>query len=452
MSKLKNFGLFKCLVICITFIAFMFVFSNLGKIYIKPFQKEIDITNAVNSFQSHDGKYVVLSASKLYITDENSEVKNIVGVNSDNVLSYLDFDLCINGDEYIIYGTDNYKGTAYFAGEKMARFSENGDFLGYIFKREYSREDRQVYTPGVDIAAKDGYVYSLEENNLVVTLYRVAGDGRDLGKEPEIVCVVPVFEEVINGYIDLEGDIFYIETLFNNHYRCEISTGRAEWIEAFPANIVPDVSSVEHLSVSDSYMWKVNFYYFSLIVLSIALMYGIFCFLRSNVFSKYKIAWIISLFLLMAISMLTEEFIHLKQETEVGKLSAIADMTMMSMTSRFAGGTNDFKSFSELQHESQMMQNVLWCNQYIDKVCAEQGDEVPLYMIAYVVNRDSETLSIATSRHDAFVGKKEEDLSGKVASGEIGATVSKASYSWNDALGLVHVEDRYLYDKLKDDS
>ena len=430
-------------------VAFFFALINMGKIHILPLQEEIDLTGRVSSYHCTDKWLGVLSARKLYIATPDGAVQNIVSLSGEKIFNYEDYHVAIDGDSFFVYGTDVHRGTAFFAAERLARINADGRLEGYIFEREFARDERVIYVTEMDMMAYDGQVYFIDNVDNDVMLYRMSAKAGNPDQKPETVAKLKMPMEVAEGFIGLNTGKLYLQLISGEVYIYDLQQSRLQKLEGvnrLPPEGSLDKTGAEHLSVSRSYYWRANLYYLSLGILALGVLYLLLCFLRSSAFADYKRVWLVALFLVIAVTTLSEQFLLSKREGTISRLAAVADVTMLTLEKGFKSTSNDFKDFKEYLDRPGTREKIDWSSAYLDEVCRQQGISMPLYLMAYAVNKDNETFVLVSTDHDCYIGEKEGNLSDNIRNGVVQLGSRGRSYEFADDTGYLHVEDRYVYD------
>ena len=453
--------------VCVV-IAFLWVLVNVGKIHISPFQKTADLTGIVSYFDKSDRWLMAVADRKLYIADSDRRVQNVVDFDEEGIFNYYVYDVHIGGDSAFIYGTDIYKGTSFLAAEKIARVGANGKFEGYIFERDYDLDDRTIYANELDMAIVDNNLYFLNDDYGHITVWKIPCDGSGLGIEPEVAYDFTLPMEAVDGYFCLDEQKIYIQLMSGDIYVYDMQSGLGEQLEElrdFPEGIVLDRSEAEHLLIGNIYYIKVLLFYLSLLILGSAIIYVFFTFIRSESFARYKKVWIVVLFLLISIYVLTKQFIAAKEAVVTEKLSAIADMTMMSIEPYYKDVDTDFEDYYEELKSTENVEKNVFCSNYLDEVCKNQGTDMNLLIYAFVVNKNYDLFSLGSTEHSYYNGQRMNNIGEHIVydTEELGDDISnlaqlgkrlfgttKESYKYQDALGTYYMEERLLYNQKGD--
>ena len=455
----------KIIYIVFVVLAFLWVLANAGKVHISPLHKTTDLTGLVSYYDKTDRWLMAVADRKLYIADSNRQVQNVISFDKEDIFNYYVYDAHIDGDSAYVYGTDIHEGTSFLASEKVAKIGANGKFEGYVFERDYELDDRMIHSNELDMAIVDGYVYFLNDGDGHISVWKIPCDGSGIEKEPEVAYDFMLPMEAVDGNFALEEQKIYLQLMSGDIYAYDMQSGVAEQLEGlceFPEGVALDRSEAEHLSISNAYYVKGLLFYLSLLILGSAVLYVFFIFVRSESFARYKKVWIVVLFLLISIYVLTKHFIAAKEAVVTEKLSSIADMTMMSLESYYKDFDTDFEDYhEELKSTENMEKNSLCCN-YLDEVCKNQGTDMNLLIYAFVVNKNHDLFSLGTTEHSYYYGQKMDNIGEQIVydMDELGDDISnlaqlgkrlfgttKESYVYKDALGSYYMEERIMYNQ-----
>lgn len=450
--------------VCVV-LAFLWVLVNVGKIHISPLQKSADLTGLVSYYDQTDKWLMAVAERKLYIADSNKYVQNIISFDGENIFNYYVYDVHIDGDSAFVYGTDIYKGTSFLSSEKIARIGANGKFEGYVFERDYDLSDRMIYANELDMSIIDGYVYYLNDSYGHINVLKIPCDGSGLGIEPEVAYDFTLPMEAVDGYFCLDEQKIYIQLMSGDIYTYDMQNGSTKQLKGlreFPDGVVLDRTETEQLQISNAYYFKALLFYISLLILGAAILYVFYIFIRSESFARYKKVWIVVLFLLISIYVLTKQFIAAKEAVITEKLSSIADMTMMSLEPYYKDVDTDFEDYNEELKLAENAEKNDFCSKYLDEVCRNQGEDINLFIYAFVLNKKYDLFSLGSTEHSYYNGQRlyntgeqiiydteelGDDISNLAQLGKRLFGTTKESYKYNDALGSYCMEERLLYNQ-----
>lgn len=455
----------KIIYIVFVVLAFLWVLANTGKEHISPLQTTADLTGLVSYYDKTDRWLMAVADRKLYIADSNRQVQNVISFDKEDIFNYYVYDVHVDGDSAYVYGTDIHKGTSFLASEKVARIGANGKFEGYVFEKDYDLDDRMIHTNELDMAVEDGYVYFLNDGYGHITVWKIPCDGSGIGKEPEVAYDFTLPMEAVDGYFCLDEQKIYIQLMSGDIYAYDMQSGVTELLEGlqeFPEGIALDRSEAEQMVISNAYYIKGLLFYLSLLILGSAIIYVFYIFVRSESFARYKKVWIVVLFLLISIYVLTKHFIAAKEAVVTEKISSIADMTMMSLESYYKDVDTDFEDYHEELKLTENMEKNNFCSNYLDEVCKNQGTDMNLLIYAFVVNKNYDLFSLGSTEHSYYYGQKMDnigeyivydteeqgdDISNLAQLGKRLFGTTKESYVYKDALGSYYMEERLMYNQ-----
>lgn len=451
--------------IALCIFAFLWVLVNVGKIHTLPLQRTADLTGLVSYCDQTDRWLMAIAERKLYIADSNKRVQNILSFEHENIFNYYVSDVHIDGDSAYVYGTDIYKGTSFLSSEKVARISANGKFEGYVFERKYAPDDRMIHTNELDMAIVDGSVYFLNDAYGHITVWKIPCDGSGIGKEPETAYAFTLPMEATDGYFCLDSQKIYIQLISGDVYTYDMQSGIAEQMEGvreFPEGITLDRSEAENLLIGNAYYFRALLFYISLLVLGSAVICVFVFFIRSKSFTRYRRVWIVVLFLLISVFVLTKQFIAAREAVITEKLSSIADITMLTLESYYKDIDTDFEDYNEELKSPEIKEKKDFCRKYLDEICRNQGTDMNLFIYASVVNQKYDTFSLASTEHNYYDGQKllnigeyivydaeelgNERLRPNQLDKRLFGTTHK-SYAYQDEFGSYYLEERIMYNQ-----
>lgn len=437
-KNLKNS--FKRILMLVLGLSALLVLGLYNEEHISPFNPNIYLDSELiaKSVSSEDTN-LILYSNKLYISDQNNNIKHIVTINDGNTLiNNLE---AYNGSFFI--STYDFKdNSSCIASEKILELDTGGKIVSTVYEIDYPEETNNLSTKIDSFSVSENGIYYTDINGNEVDIVQVQFENAD--NQPKLYAfdTIAVDAPVIKTFYDKEKSQIYVHTFWNDVYSYSFDNNTTRLLSDSEKDIYETIlksQDSETLHVNGVFAVKNIAFWIACFILAVVALIGVVRFLIALPFSKARITIILSLFLMVSIYLFSQMLMESHRQSQEKLLAGISNTVMAGISG------NDIMQIAE--NASLNMDNpdfregVLDFQDLSSDICLANNNVTSMYIMGYFID-EAEDFHVAFSSFGRYpFGTKIQNKSFQYTPGTQTQVFTTKDFMETDIVALTFLND-----------
>lgn len=438
--NLKNS--FKRILIIVLGLSALLVLKLYNEVHISPFNPNIYLDDELISQKvSSDDTNFILASNKLYISDQNNNIKHIVTINDGNtIINNLE---AYNG-RFFISTYDFRDNSSCIAGEKILELDISGKIVSTIYEIEHPVETNNLSTKidSFNVLETGIYYTDIKENE--VDIVQIPLENGDNQQELATFDTIVVDAPIIKTFYDKENSQIYVHTFWNDIYSYSFDNNITKALSDTEKDIYEtflNSQDSETLHVNGLFAAKNMVFWLSCVILAIFAVVCVIRFLIMLPFSKARATIIMSLFLMVTIYLFSQMLMESHRQSQEKLLASISNTIMVGISDNDIIKIADTKNMLKNVNTPGFQEGILDFQNLSSDICLANNNVTSMYILGYFID-EIEDFHIAFSSFCRYpFGKTIQNKNFQYTPGTQTQVFTSENFIETDIVALTFVTD-----------
>ena len=438
--KLKNS--FKRILMIVLGLSALLVLKLYNEEHISPFNPNIYIdSDLILRMASSDDTNFILASNKLYISDQNNNIKHIVTINDGNTLIN---DVETHNGSFFISTYDFKDNSSCIATEKIMELDSNGKIVSTVYEIDYPEETNNLGTVIDTFNVSENGIYYTDINENEVDIVRVQFENANNQPELYTFDTITVDAPVITTFYDSENSQIYVQTFWNDVYSYSFDNNTPKLLSNTERDIYETLiksQNSEILHVNGNFAAKNIAFWLSCFILAIFALVFVIRLLIMLPFNKARVPIIMALFLIVSIGMFSQMLMESHRQSQEKLLSGISNTIMAEISGKDIVKKADTKDILKNMDDPDFQVDILDFQNLASDICLANNNVTSMYVMGYFID-ESEDFNIAFSSFGHYpFGKKVHNKNFQYIPGTQTQIFTTRSFIETDIVALTFLTD-----------